>query len=721
MSAEHVPKTFGGIGNANKWLEDRLSSERERYSFLGLQDRSDQHVELELMNFLRPSPSVDDLSERLEAEHSLLGTRTVSTISKPDPSIVRAAIEGFHVAIAALPEESRSAYDEAKKLSPRVVEVESPAYRFLLACDFDYWAAAKRVALYWRRRSEIFGDRFARPLILGKEFESAFTPEDLEDLKCGGLQVSPTMDSMKRVVVLFDLDVTSASFQRNRLKFIFYALQVALESEYAVINGCVFIFIVHRKLSHIERDGKGFQLLHSGAFPIKLCALHLLSPHQHMTHSSVGWITERFSNTYKTKMHDVTQPLNELLDGLRPFGLSKSHLPSRLGGNCTFSEWASLRAKVEGRLYQDRPTTAASEEDQKKTLKRKMEDVYWYNKESMSRHKIARLEKDRKNLQSQADVLRACMVCVEHIAAEHENHKKIVKHAVQTIFQEVADRQPELFAPPAMGPEAFSNYFLTNLIRFRCKDFRTGAWVFARTQAQMPPGMDSFGERLQIQIAASQVALEEAPCNLDPLSLSREEKELRCTIEKLKRNNEKLALDGKFLESCTLICNDLTAKYSQYKELGKAELTELISSRFLAMGGGSTSLLTGALQPDNIAGLILNQPIWYVGQPCTRAEMKELLDWQSGQQGRQRPGHIPTSVVQGHNPSQDMTPKSSAAENSETTPGAAQVATSNVAQQASSVASSQDDQTRASRESRLSVDERRNKIKKRRKPHLQRL
>ena len=89
-----------------------------------------------------------------------------------------------------IPAEKKTAYNEAKRLCPDVVQIESKPLRFLLYNGFDIWKSAEQIIHYWEFRRETFGpDRAFRPLhITGN---GALTPQDVAYLSSGFISVTP--------------------------------------------------------------------------------------------------------------------------------------------------------------------------------------------------------------------------------------------------------------------------------------------------------------------------------------------------------------------------------------------------------------------------------------------------------------------------------------------------------------------------------------------------
>ena len=55
-------------------------------------------------------------------------------------------------------------YDTATEIVPHLVASETPPISFLRTADFEPVDAAKRLALYWKYRSEIFKERWLLPM-----------------------------------------------------------------------------------------------------------------------------------------------------------------------------------------------------------------------------------------------------------------------------------------------------------------------------------------------------------------------------------------------------------------------------------------------------------------------------------------------------------------------------------------------------------------------------
>jgi hypothetical protein len=104
----------------------------------------------------------------------------------------------FHEAMASIHDEDKSAYVEAARRAPDLVEAESNPDLYLEYDSYDPWKAALRVANYWKTRVEIFGDRAFLPLkITG---DGAMSSEDIKVLRTGFFMVLPNEKQGRTVV-----------------------------------------------------------------------------------------------------------------------------------------------------------------------------------------------------------------------------------------------------------------------------------------------------------------------------------------------------------------------------------------------------------------------------------------------------------------------------------------------------------------------------------------
>lgn len=59
---------------------------------------------------------------------------------------------------------TREEYKEALRIAPRLVSTETNFVKFLLVENLDPARAARRIALYWKRRKALFTQRWLLPM-----------------------------------------------------------------------------------------------------------------------------------------------------------------------------------------------------------------------------------------------------------------------------------------------------------------------------------------------------------------------------------------------------------------------------------------------------------------------------------------------------------------------------------------------------------------------------
>lgn len=125
-------------------------------------------------------------------------------------------------------DEERACYVEAQAKVPHLVETESDPALMLEFELGDADRAARRLAYYWKKRSDIYGERWLLPLHLSGE--GALSENDLETLQ-SGYQVFLPDDSTGRLVLYFDTtrasNLENRDARNSRFRCLFYMLSVA--------------------------------------------------------------------------------------------------------------------------------------------------------------------------------------------------------------------------------------------------------------------------------------------------------------------------------------------------------------------------------------------------------------------------------------------------------------------------------------------------------------
>ena len=241
------------------------------------QARADQ----EMIRAMFAGYDSSELNATMEAERDVLGSKAAAFVVPKDKSTIDLAVKGMKEALASIPEDQKSAYLDASERAPLIVETESPMSRFLLACDFNYWAAADRLVQYWNERKSIFQDRYLLPITIAEGVESALC-EDAKDVIRSGSYAIARPDKYGRPVVFTDFETLPNSWFRSgavRIQTEYYFLQTISESELGIVNGAIHVACMARTEREVKfkPDGAGFRFCLSTSIPTKPCAGHMLA------------------------------------------------------------------------------------------------------------------------------------------------------------------------------------------------------------------------------------------------------------------------------------------------------------------------------------------------------------------------------------------------------------------------------------------------------------
>ena len=138
------------------------------------------------------------------------------------------AMVQLSIAMSALPDLEKADFLIAQRVCPQVVATESDPLRFLRFTNFDPWAAALRLAKYWKMRREIFGNQAFLPMTLTGD--GALSEEDITVIRAGSLVLLP-YDNEGRSVLCVDMTRRPDETIQKRMRTIFYFIQKVSENE----------------------------------------------------------------------------------------------------------------------------------------------------------------------------------------------------------------------------------------------------------------------------------------------------------------------------------------------------------------------------------------------------------------------------------------------------------------------------------------------------------
>jgi hypothetical protein len=329
-------------------------------------------------------------------------------------------------ALKTIHDKEKTAYLEAVRRVPNLVENESSPILFLRCDRYDPWAAARRLTTYWKLRLEFFGDRAFLPL--NQTGQGALSPEDLEVLNSSYAFVLPN-DKDGRSVVGMDRSRLTPSALNNRmgrLRCLFYLFCLLADNERTQRDGCVVILVMGK--AAYERDftvARACVRLISDALPMCIQKIHLVSNSTKVGSSSV--FKSIVASTFKMMANVVTPwPTvhhagsgQELAKQLKEYGLTKRGIPVWIGGSWdieNFHNWQKRRKRYEEDLILN--------DGEKLDRKRKVNAVH-------SRQKRERRKIEKEVLQEQCEEIRA------RNAILLENNKQL-EELLETAMSEVA-------------------------------------------------------------------------------------------------------------------------------------------------------------------------------------------------------------------------------------------------------------------------------------------
>lgn len=304
------------------------------------------------------------------------GGRADESIFVETASMQLEGIRRLEEAMDLLSEEEKSGYVAATRCVPYLVQTESDPLKFLKCEAYNAWAAARRLAYYWKKRLEIFGDRAFLPLTLSGN--GALNEEDIASFYAGYMSFLPN-DYQGRTVLCYDPQKRNVQSIGERMRVSFYVWSIICENERSATNGFVGIVILGTSRfgeSTIDATISLCSEIVMQAFPTFPHKMHLVnSPSglgQRIFYEVILPIVIRYMERMLRDCAIVHVGTNEqLIQKLGCFGFTQATLPDSLGGPWTTHEhitWVKERLRIENgrynalvRVAQDKSNTARSQ------------------------------------------------------------------------------------------------------------------------------------------------------------------------------------------------------------------------------------------------------------------------------------------------------------------------------------------------------------------------
>jgi hypothetical protein len=229
-----------------------------------------------------------------------------------------------------MPMATKAAYLEALIQCPHLVESESNPETFLRFEDFNYWSAAGRLVTYWRKRKEFFGDRAFLPMDLSGK--GAMNDDDIRPMATGSLTMIPNSN-----IIIHDRTCASdAGDEATKMRRRFFFMQTMMNSTLHTEKG-PRLFIYGFEISDArKRMNAQLKSLIASAFPIpNFEEFHLIfvkEKNQTIWQYILPRGLEQMSGLIGNVMIHNFNFKDEIADQLSYYGVTRSHLPVKLGG-----------------------------------------------------------------------------------------------------------------------------------------------------------------------------------------------------------------------------------------------------------------------------------------------------------------------------------------------------------------------------------------------------
>mmetsp|Transcript_14728 Transcript_14728/g.30362 ORF Transcript_14728/g.30362 Transcript_14728/m.30362 type:complete len:289 (-) Transcript_14728:355-1221(-) len=239
-----------------------------------------------------------------------------------------------------------------KQAQEKCPELLTDAFKLMfLRCEvFNADLAAKRYAVYWEKRIEIFGpERAYLPLTLDGALKDDWTA-----LTTNFIQIIPGVrDAMGRSIIYVDSSKQDKTkYEKySMVRTFWYMLHAAVESEEAQQHGVVVMLFPHNaKISQFDRELLKINIVSlQGVIPIRASAIHLCRPPSFF---KLVLVFVRLMTSKRTQKRMLVHFGDEktVLEKIANYGLDKDMVPTDLGGNVKLDvvSWLEQR-KSEGK------------------------------------------------------------------------------------------------------------------------------------------------------------------------------------------------------------------------------------------------------------------------------------------------------------------------------------------------------------------------------------
>jgi len=351
----------------------------------------------------------------------------------------------------------RTAFDMATKKCPDLLDAESAPERFFEASNRQYRATAENLSNYWSHRLETFGeDRAFLPLTVTGD--GALSKEVVAAMKCGAYTILRTDEYDRPVLLIDQAKFCPLCCEKTEImtQTIFYLMNFLFStSDQALSNGVVVVLAVDTS-RFIEPNARTFKFLQEEIIPIKIRSIHFLVHRKtpQVAPIMTAWLNvfSKWKNSLGRYTVHYGECEKEFTSRVAIYGLSRNHLPKRLGGSIDstskFLNWCKDRVQE----YEEKqsPSQAAvtlveeeaedpeqeskaglAQQEEERRAKKRARDVLYQREKRQNEKKtlatckeqVAGLNVLKEKLEDEYKMLERALVDAKKLAQDSETRK----------------------------------------------------------------------------------------------------------------------------------------------------------------------------------------------------------------------------------------------------------------------------------------------------------
>lgn len=355
---------------------------------------------------------------------------------------------------------------------------------------------------------------------------------------------------------------------------------------------------------------------------------------------------------------------------LRPYGITRNHIPDRLGGTVNEKAiigWFQWRTKLESKRYaflrqsapdnspmstptidevKGKDAVATEGKDRAELLKRTMDEVYWHNKIAMEHRRIKKLKEEQTALREEGDTLEAFSKWIEEVAAHHARQRSMIMEHLGRLLKE-----PTLITQIKGMPDSLMNeqgsidfsidHGILDCFEYLGRHSSNGLFMFQTTASvnQLDPKnrllmdfllaripLDLFGNNADLAsnvLVSTDDDLEDTENWQQFQDESNEEFRARIEhfVQNLRARNANLQKENGFLCASVKLTNAVEAGYESYQKDNTDSIARLVNSVMHSNTGIDLESVFHAshyMHPRMIAGRLLASNFLWMGCHETR-------------------------------------------------------------------------------------------------------